>query len=96
MQYYCLECIIQDFVRMRRAILSGLYNCGLFNNMHFVDTFTLRNAGETSETFEVSRFVKSATWMIDHLKDIASVKVLVDTLIPGIEQEDQILVSSQS
>ena len=81
---------------MRRAILSGLYNCGLFNNTHFMDTFTLRNAGETSEAFEIARFVKSATWMVDHLKDIASVKVLVDTLIPGIEQEDQILVGGES
>lgn len=30
--------------------------------------------------------------MIDHLKDVGTVKVLVDTLIPGIEKEDQILV----
>lgn len=90
--YHCLVSIIQEFVRLRRAILSGLYNCGLFNNVHFAETFTLRNAGETSESYETARFVKSATWIIDHLKDIASVKVLVDTLIPGMNIEDQILV----
>lgn len=92
MQYSCLEIIIQDFVRIRRAILSGLYNCGLFNNIHFISTFTLRNTRETSEAYEAARFLKSALWMIDHLKDVGTVKVLVDTLIPGIEKEDQILV----
>ena len=76
--YYYDVFSIQDFVRMKKAIQSGLYNCGLFTNTHFISTSILRSAGESLSAYESRCFVTSARWLLDHLRGVAPMKILTD------------------
>lgn len=78
---------------MKKAIQSGLYNCGLFSNTHFISTSILRSAGESLSAYESRCFVTSARWLLDHLRGVAPVKILTDELLPDLPLDDQLLVS---
>ena len=82
------------FSKFKKAIQSGLYNCGLFNNIHFKDTYTSRLAGESQEALQQRVFLRSAQWLIDHLHGIVTVKVITRDTLPGLPGENQILVLS--
>lgn len=77
---------------MKKAIQSGLYNCGFFSNTHFVSTSILRSAGESLSAYESRCFVTSARWLLEHLRDVAPVKVLTDDPLPDLPLDDQLLV----
>lgn len=78
---------------MKKAIQSGLYNCGFFSNTHFTSTSILRSAGESLSAYESRCFVTSARWLLEHLRDVAPVKVLTDEPLPDLPLADQLLVS---
>lgn len=87
---------MKTFVKVKKALQSGLFNCGVFNNIHFQHTYTARLAGEDLEAYRQRAFLKSAHWLMDHLKDEVTVIILTTDLIPSIPKESQVIVSKAS
>ena len=79
-------------MKFNKALRSGLFNCGLFNNIHFKDTYTPRLAGESVEALQQRLFLRSVQWLINHLQGIATVKVIVHSAIPSLPEANQVLV----
>ena len=80
------------FSKFKRALQSGLFNCGLFNNIHFQDTYTPRLAGESLEDLQQRVFLRSAQWLINHLHGIATVKVITHYPLSDLPKANQVLV----
>ena len=87
---------MKTFVKVKKAVQSGLFNCGVFNNIHFQHTYTSRLAGEDLEAYRQRAFIRSAQWLMNHLKDEAIVIILTADLLPSIPKESQVIVSKAS